>query len=106
MTRYAHKVDSNQSEIERAYRQLLGDKVTDASAWGDGCPDLFLSFGGEFTDAFGCWAEIKRDDKATFTAHQIRFKNAHPGTVRRIETVEQAIEHATWIRAQVKRLAE
>ena len=105
MTTYARRRDANQGEIEAAFRQLLGDHVTDSSGWAGGAGDLFLSFGGEFRDAFCCFAEIKVDDRATYTAHQVRFRNRHPGCVRRIETVDEAIQYAQWIRQQVKRLA-
>lgn len=106
MRSYARRRDANQGEIESAYRQLLGDHVTDSSAWAGGAGDLFISFGGEHTQSFCQFVEIKISDKAEYTAAQIRFRNRHPGCVKRIETVDQAIEHAQWIRQQVKRLSE
>ena len=73
---------------------MLGDHVTDTSKAGIGLGDLFVSFG-----AFpGIFIEIKRDAKAEYTAHQIRFQNAHPHAVLRCETVDQAIEQAAMIR--------
>ena len=67
---------------------MLGDHVTDSSGWGGGAGDLFVSFG-----AFpGVFIEIKRDAKADYTAHQIRFRNKHPRAVIRCESVAQAIE--------------
>ncbi len=105
MSKYAKRVDANHSEIEAAFRQLLGDHVTNCAAFGDGFPDLFVSFGGQSGPAYACGVEIKRDDKATFTAHQIRFRNTHPGVVHRIETVEQAVKLAQQIRRIVTHLA-
>jgi hypothetical protein len=65
---------------------MLGDHVTDTSALGMGIGDLYVSFG-----AFpGVFIEIKRDGKAEYTAHQIRFQNTHPYAVIRCESVDQA----------------
>lgn len=101
MPRYAAKRDFNQPEIEAAFRQMLGDHVTNTSAWGDGAGDLYISFGGETRPALGIFVEIKRNDKATLTAHQVRFHNRHPGCIFRIETVDEAIQLAQWVRSQV-----
>lgn len=61
---------------------------------GDGLGDLYVSFG-----AFpGIFIEIKRDAKADYTAHQIRFQNTHPHAVLRCESEDQAIEQAKMIR--------
>ena len=85
--KYARKRDSNHGEIEAVFRKMLGDHVTDTSQLGLGVGDLYVSFG-----AFpGIFIEIKRDEKADYTAHQIRFRNTHPKAVLRCETVEQAI---------------
>ena len=75
---------------------MLGDHVTDSSNWGGGAGDLFVSFG-----AFpGIFIEIKRDDKAPYTAHQIRFRNTHPHAVLRCESVDQAAAICKRIRAE------
>lgn len=104
MTRHAARTDENHSEIELVFRQLLADHVTDSSGWGDGAGDLYVSFGGESGPAYGAWIEIKRDEKASLTAHQIRFRKTHPGTHFRIWSVEQAVTLCGYIRAQVARL--
>ena len=102
---YARRRDENHSEIEAAFRQMLGDHVSDLSAVGGGVGDLFVSFGGEFSEPVCYMVEIKRDEKAEYTAAQIRFRKQHPGCTKRIETVDQAIAFAQFIRARVKLLA-
>jgi len=102
---YARRRDENHSEIEAALRQMLGDKVTDSSGWAGGAGDLFVSFGGENRPAYCAFIEIKRDDKANFTAAQIRFQKNHPGCIYRVENTDQAIKVAQLIRARVKYLA-
>ncbi len=99
---YARRKDENHNPIEAALRQMLGDHVTDCSAFGAGVGDLFVSFGGEFIEPVCYFVEIKRNEKAGYTAAQIRFQKSHPGCVKRIETVEQAIALAQFIRARVK----
>lgn len=97
---YAVRRDSNHGELEAVFRKMLGDHVTDTSSWADGAGDLFVSFG-----AFpGIFIEIKRDAKATYTAHQIRFRNAHPLAVLRCETVAEAIDICAWIRRKAAAL--
>ena len=103
--RHAARKDENHNPIETAFRQMLGDHVTDLSALGAGVGDLFVSFGGEFSEPVGYFVEIKRDDKAEYTVAQIRFRKQHPGCVKRIETVEQAIALAQFIRKRVKQIA-
>lgn len=85
--RRAAKRDTNHNEIFDVFYKLLSAHVTDTSKWGDGAGDLFVSVGKVYR-----FIEIKRDDKAEYTAHQIRFQNAHPGAVIRCESVTQAIE--------------
>ena len=74
---------------------MLGDRVTDSSNWGGGAGDLFVSFGNVHY-----FIEIKRDDKAPYTAHQIRFRNTHPHAVLRCESVDQAAAICKRIRAE------
>ena len=102
---YARKRDANHGDTEAAFRQMLGDHVTDSSGWAGGAGDLFISFGGESGAAFGCFVEIKVDEKADYTAAQIRFNKTHPGCIFRIETVDQAITLSQFVRDQVRRLA-
>ncbi len=103
--KYSVSKDANHGPIEEALRRCLGDHVTSCARAGDGIPDIFISFGGEMCEAYCCWVEVKRDDKADYTAAQIRFKKNHPGCVYRVETTDQAITLAQHIRQMVKRLA-
>ena len=97
---YAVRRDSNHGELEAVFRKMLGDHVTDTSSWADGAGDLFVSFG-----AFpGIFIEIKRDAKATYTAHQVRFQRTHPLAVLRCETVAEAIDICAWIRRKAAAL--
>ena len=98
--RRAARRDANHGEIEAVFRQMLADHVTDTSALGLGIGDLFVSFGHVHY-----FIEIKRDAKATYTAHQVRFQNAHPHAVIRCETVEQAMQICATIRRQANMLA-
>lgn len=100
--RYSVSRDLNHEEIERAFRTLLGDHVTDSSRWADGAGDLFVSFGGESGPAYGCFVEIKRDERAPLTAMQIRFRKNHPGVHFRVSSAQEAIDLARYIRNQVK----
>ena len=80
---------------------MLGDHVTDTSSAGIGLGDLYVSFG-----AFpGVFIEIKRDAKATYTAHQVRFQNTHPHAVLRCESEDQAIEICAMIRKRAQAMA-
>jgi hypothetical protein len=97
--RYAARKDGNHAEIEAVFRRLLADHVTDSSKWAGGAGDLYVSFG-----FFGVFIEIKVDEKAEFTAAQIRFQRDHPNMVWRCETVDQAIHQCKCIRANAARL--
>lgn len=101
MSRYAARKDENHSEIEDVLRQLLADHVTDCSRFGDGCPDLYCSFG-----KFGCWIEIKRDAKAKLRPAQIAFRRTHEGVYYVAHSVEQAASLAAYIRRQASVLAQ
>ena len=92
--RRAARKDSNHSEIEAVFRQMLADHVTDTSAMGGGIGDLYVSFGH-----FGVFIEIKKNEKSEFTAAQIRFQREHPHMVWRCETVEDAVHQCKCIRA-------
>ena|SRR3990167_2044507 len=86
--RHAARRDANHSPIEAIFRQMLGDHVTDTSSAGIGLGDLYVSW-GNFP---GVFIEIKRDAKADYTAHQIRFQRTHPRAVIRCESENQAVE--------------
>jgi hypothetical protein len=98
--RHAARKDTNHAEIEAVFRKMLADHVTDTSSLGLGVGDLFVSFG-----RVHYFIEIKRDEKAHYTAHQQRFINAHPHAVLRCETVEQAVEQCNRIRGRALLLA-
>ena len=98
--RHAARRDVNHGPIESVFRQMLGDHVTDASGWGDGAGDLFVSFG-----QICRFIEIKRDAKADYTAHQVRFRRTHPHAVIRCETIEEAAAICKFIRAQSRVVA-
>lgn len=91
--RYAARKDVNHNPIENVFRRLLADHVTDSSGWAGGAGDLFVSFG-----KYGVFVEIKKDGKAQYTAHQVRFQNTHPNAVLRCESVDQAIDLCAVIR--------
>jgi hypothetical protein len=82
---------------------MLADHVTDTSRAADGLGDLFVSFGRAHY-----FIEIKCDDKADYTAMQIRFQRTHPHAVLRCESIDQAVEICRRIRleAQTLELAE
>ena len=99
--RYAARKDTNHSEIEAVFRKMLADHVTDSSSWGGGAGDLYVSFG-----AFpGVFIEIKRDQKADYTAAQVRFQKDHPFAVIRCDSVEQAIKISKQVRGWAQDLA-
>jgi hypothetical protein len=74
---------------------LLGDSVTDTSGAAGGLGDLYVSCG-----KYGVFVEIKRDDKATYTPLQIRFRRTHPHAVLRCESIGQAELLCKMIRAR------
>ena len=78
---------------------MLGDHVTDTSKWGGGAGDLYVSFG-----TIGYFVEIKRDAKATYTAHQVRFQNTHPHAVLRCESEDQAVKLCQMIRKRAQEM--
>jgi len=94
MPKYAKRKDVNHNEIEEVFRHMLGDQVTDSSAWAGGAGDLFVSKGH-----FCVFIEIKRDSKAKYTKAQNNFRAKHPNAVWRCETLEQAIHQCKCIRA-------
>lgn len=83
---YAKRTDANHTEIADVFRQMLAGHVTDSSRWGQGAGDLFVSYGD-----FGCFVEIKTNEKKKLTKAQEEFKVRHPGQWFRCESVEGAI---------------
>lgn len=86
MSRYAKKVDKNQSEIVKAFK-ALGASVFDASHIGGGFPDLVIGY--RHTTVL---VEIKSSEKAAFTDPQLKFmENWKGSSVSRINDVDGAI---------------
>ncbi len=101
MSRHAARKDANHAAIEAVFRKMLADHVTDSSGWGEGAGDLYCSFG-----QYGCWIEIKADEKADFTAAQIAFRRVHPSVHFRCDSIDQAVTLCRYIRKQAAKLAE
>ena len=91
---FAKRVDKNHAEIREAFREMLGDHVTDSSGWGNGAGDLFVSSGH-----FACFIEIKADEKKKTTAAQDKFRERHPEQWFRCNSVVHAIYLCKHIRA-------
>jgi hypothetical protein len=86
MSKYARRVDVNQSEIVQALKQL-GCSVFDTSRVAGGYPDLTIGRNGKTV-----LVEIKSSEKAKFTSAQELFMmNWRGSTVVRINDVEGAI---------------
>lgn len=83
---YAKKVDINQKEIVKAFRQL-GAVVIDLSKVGKGVPDLIIGFKGNTI-----FVEIKSSSKAKFTPCQLEFiKEWQGGKIERVETIDDVV---------------
>ena len=86
MTYYAKRVDSNQKEIVKAFKEL-GCSVFDTSRIGQGFPDLVIG-----KNQITVLCEIKKDNKAKFTAAQDLFMmNWRCSTAVRISDIDRAI---------------
>lgn len=86
MTYYAKRVDSNQKEIVKVFKDL-GCSVFDTSRLGQGFPDLVIGKNQKTV-----LVEIKKDDKAKFTAAQDLFMmNWRGSTVVRINDIDGVI---------------
>jgi len=82
----AKRVDCNQKDIVHALK-MLGASIVDLSGVGKGCPDLLVGFNN-----ITYLIEVKKDNKAKFTAAQLQFnENWHGGVVARIESASDAI---------------
>jgi Holliday junction resolvase len=83
---YAKRVDSNQKEIVKAFKDL-GCSVFDTSRVGQGFPDLLVGRNKKTV-----LVEIKSSEKAAFTtAQELFMMNWRGSTVVRINDIEGAI---------------
>jgi len=98
--RRAARRDVNHHPLYDVFFTLLSGHVTDCAGFGAGMGDLFCSFG-----TYCCVVEIKRDEKATYTAAQVRFQAKHAAVYFRVENEDQAVKLCGFIRAQGARLA-
>lgn len=86
MSKYARRVDANQSEIVQVFKQL-GCSVFDTSRVAGGFPDLLIGKNKKTV-----LVEIKSSEKAKFTTAQELFMMTWRGsTVVRINDVDSAI---------------
>ena len=86
MSKYARRVDVNQSEIVQAFKEL-GCSVFDCSRVAGGFPDLLVGRNKKTV-----LVEIKSSEKATFTPAQEMFMlNWKGSTVVRINDIDGAI---------------
>lgn len=89
MPRFAAKVDRNQAEIVKAFRQI-GATVLVLSAVGKGCPDTLIGWRGK-----NYLVEIKDGEKAPsaqkLTSDQVTFHGSWAGHVCVANSIEDAI---------------
>mgnify|MGYP003340286181 CR=1 FL=1 len=86
MSKYARRVDVNQSELIKVFKQL-GCSVFDTSRVAGGFPDLMIGKNKKTV-----LVEIKSSEKAKYTAAQELFMmNWRGSTVVRINDIEGAI---------------
>jgi hypothetical protein len=86
MSKYAKKVDANQSEIVKVFKQL-GCSVFDCSRVAGGFPDLLIG-----KNKRTVLVEIKSSEKASYTPAQELFMiNWRGSTVVRINDIDGAI---------------
>jgi hypothetical protein len=86
MTYYAKRVDSNQKEIVKVFKDL-GCSVFDTSRIGQGFPDLVIGKNQKTV-----LVEIKSSDKAVYTSAQNLFMmNWRGSTVVRISDIDGVI---------------
>ena len=89
--RQAAKVDDNQAEIVKAYREL-GFSVVSAAAMGKGFPDLVVGVYG-VTDLVEVKDGSKPPSKRKLTDDQIGFFRDWQGAVRVVNSVDDVIKH-------------
>lgn len=95
MSKYAKKVDKNQSEIINAFKQL-GASVLDCSHVGGGMPDILIGYRGHTV-----LVEIKSSVKAHFTEPQLKFMENWKGSaVCRINDIQGAITLVKFLQTQ------
>lgn len=86
MSKYARRVDANQSEIVKVFKEL-GCSVFDTSRVAGGYPDLTIGRNGKTV-----LVEIKSSEKASYTPAQEMFMlNWRGSTVVRINDIDGAI---------------
>lgn len=86
MSKYARRVDANQSEIIKVFKQL-GCSVFDCSRVAGGFPDLLVGRNQKTV-----LVEIKSSEKASYTPAQEMFMlNWRGSTVVRINDIDGAI---------------
>jgi len=86
MTYYAKRVDSNQKEIVKAFKDL-GCSVFDTSRVAGGFPDLVVG-----KHQITCLVEVKQSEKSKYTSAQELFMmNWRGSAVVRINDVDGAI---------------
>lgn len=86
MSKYARRVDVNQSEIVQVFKQL-GCSVFDTSRVAGGYPDLTIGRNGKTV-----LVEIKSSEKASYTpAQELFMLNWRGSTVVRINDIDGAI---------------
>jgi hypothetical protein len=90
MTRYAARVDANQTQIVSALR-AAGATVQLLSAVGQGCPDLLVGYQGN-----NILMEIKDGKKAPsdrkLTSDQIVWHSEWKGVVFLVTSVDEALQ--------------
>jgi Holliday junction resolvase len=86
MSKYARKVDANQSELVKAFKEL-GCSVFDCSRVAGGFPDLLIG-----KNKRTVLVEIKATEKSTYTpAQELFMLNWRGSTVVRINDIDGAI---------------
>jgi len=92
------RVDKNQTELVKIYRQL-GCSMTDLSEVGKGCPDYLVGVAG-----VSCPVEFKNGklspSRRKLTDAQVEWHDEWQGSVWIVDTAEKVVEHVKWLRAR------
>ncbi len=88
--RRAAKIDANQPEIVKAFRQL-GASVAITSSAHDGMTDIIVGLGG-LTVLVEIKDGSKPPSKRKLTPDQVAFHGNWQGAITVVETIDQAIE--------------
>lgn len=83
--RRAAKIDKNQPDIVKAYRQIPGCAVKSMAGVGSGFPDLLVYYQGHYY-----LVEVK-DKGGKLTPDQVTFHRSWPGKIHIVYTVKQAL---------------